>query len=143
MGFLDELRQRLEKAQKDWERAKQALRDAKAREAQLGSQLSALRSIYDAELEKSGGRKKADVTPLKASPAPSVSQANKAQIVREIIRANPSGLTPAEIRQKAQESGVDFKDAYVYSILLRSKRAGKIEEKNGKYFIVQKTEAAG
>ena len=52
-------------------------------------------------------------------------------------------MTPAEIRQKLQESSIEMNYAYVYSILLRSKRAGKIEEKNGRYYMAQKAEAAG
>lgn len=144
MSFADELKQRIETTRKQWEKARKDAREAKDRESTLYTHLTALQRVHDAEVSRMGKGKQPEALVSVVS-APSAA-GNKTETIRELIRNHsPAGLTPAQIREKLRQASVDLNDTYVYSVLLRSKRRGLIEEKNGRYFTVEglKTEAAG
>jgi hypothetical protein len=72
------------------------------------------------------------------SVSPSGSDANKTEKVRDLLRQNPSGMTPGDIWAKV-ESGMKNR-AYLYSILKRLTDRGDAKEKRGKYYLIQKIE---
>lgn len=141
MAFIDELRTRLEKTKREWETAKKEAREAKAREARLYDDLSALERVLQSATSDSGRTAQVTVVPpaMTWSPTPNPApeeESSKAEIVRRVIKQHsPLGLTPADLRAKLADQGHQMEGPYIYSILLRNKRAGKIRERNGKYFI--------
>jgi hypothetical protein len=135
MSFLDELKSRIESTRKQWEKAKKDAREAKEREGELYGKLTALQRVLQSE-EKGSTHKKAEhIVPQGAGAPLIVDTLNKAEFVRDVIRRNPNGMTPAQVREALRASGVETNDTYVYSVLLRSKRTGRLRESNGKYFV--------
>ena len=133
MAFVDELKSRIDSTRKQWERASREAREAKERAGDLYGKLTALQRVYDAE--KGTGKKTQPATA--ASPAVSIvapNGLNKSEMVRELIRRNP-GMRPPEIREALRVSGAETNDTYVYSVLLRAKKAGHIREEQGRYYI--------
>lgn len=135
MSFLDELKSRIESTRKQWEKAKKDAREAKEREGELYGKLTALQRVLQSE--EKGNPKKAEHVVSQVSSAPMiVDTLNKAEFVRDVIRRNhPNGMTPAQIREALRAAGVETNDTYVYSVLLRSKRTGRLRESNGKYYV--------
>ena len=134
MAFIDDLKSRLDKTKRDWETAKKDAREAKALEAKLYDDLSALERIYQSALSENG--RVVAVVPVSATSPASEEEGSKAEIVRRVLKQySPVGLTPADLRAKLAEQGHVLEGPYLYSILLRNKRTGKVRERNGKYSV--------
>jgi hypothetical protein len=133
MSFLDELRTRYKAKQKDWEKYKEQVREAKEREAKAREEMSALQVLMASEQGK-GTKAKEQPVPA-AVPLPIAPAQNKAEIVRLLIQERgSSGLVPAQIRQLLEDRKVPMPTNYLYAVLLRAKKAGTISERNGKYY---------
>jgi len=75
------------------------------------------------------------IEPSSPSSAPEV---NKTELVCELLRQNPAGMTPSDIWAKMDK---EIKNrAYLYSVLKRLKDRGVAREKRGKYFAVLRIE---
>ena len=135
MSFLDELKSRIESTRKQWEKAKKDAREAKEREGELYGKLTALQRVLQSEEKGSTSKKSEQATPQAAGAPMIVDTLNKAEFVREIIARNPNGMTPAQIREALHAGGVETNDTYVYSVLLRAKRTGRLRESNGRYYV--------
>jgi hypothetical protein len=72
-----------------------------------------------------------------ALPLTPVAEDNKAEAIRAIIREH-HGLTPVQIRKLATDKGLQLKTNYVYAVLLRGKKSGRITQRNGKYFVEER-----
>jgi len=70
--------------------------------------------------------------------SPANSDGNKTEKVRDLLRQNPSGMTPGDIWVKVEK---EMKNrAYLYSILKRLKDRGDARERRGKYYLIPKIE---
>jgi hypothetical protein len=139
--FIEDVDQRLEKARKQWEAAKKAARESKSEADRLADLVAALQRVR-AEYVSGVKNEPAELRVVEPSTPALTNEGNKTEMVRSLIkRQAPDGLTPAEIRAKLKETGADFNDTYVYAVLLRSKKAGKIRERNGKYYFVEEEES--
>jgi len=71
-------------------------------------------------------------------PTSNGAEVNKTEIVRDVLRRNPTGITPAQIWMVVRDR-VDR--PYVYSVLKRLKDNRQVTERRGKYYlVVQKAE---
>jgi hypothetical protein len=69
------------------------------------------------------------------SPSPEI---NKTEMVRELLRQHPTGITPSDIWTKMDKQMKNR--AYLYSVLKRLKDRGDARERRGKYFLNPKIE---
>lgn len=75
---------------------------------------------------------------VEANHPQSVPEVNKTELVSELLRQNPAGMTPSDIWAKMDK---EIKNrAYLYSVLKRLKDRGVARERRGKYFAVLKIE---
>jgi hypothetical protein len=132
--FAEELRNRLKTKQREWERCKEEVRKAKDKEAELRQEISALNVLLQREEPQ-------DTRPATAI---DVGDGNKAEIVRNLIEetAGREGLSPIQVRTLLESRGVAMPANYLYAVLMRAKRAGRIIEKNGRYFSPEEAKAA-
>jgi len=138
MAFVNELRSRLQAKKREWDKCKADVKQAKEREVQVRDEMYALEILLRSEeprSRKAAGKKAAPV-PMALPLRPAISEENKAEAVRAIIREHQAnGLKPAEVAKLAAERGVQLKTNYVYAVLLRGKRTKRLIEKNGRYFV--------
>jgi len=121
MTFADELHSRYKTKQREWEKYKEQVREAKEKEAQARAELSALEVLLASEKGKSGKSKERPV-PITV-PLPSEGAENKVLVVRQIIQQHGmQGLVPAQIRKLVEERKIEMPANYLYSILLRAKK---------------------
>jgi hypothetical protein len=60
------------------------------------------------------------------------SSVNKTEIIRDVLRAHPNGLTPVEIWRSVKEH--ILRRSYVYAVLGRLKDRDQVTVRRGKYF---------
>lgn len=142
MSFAEELRSRLKTKQTEWEKCKEELREVKERESRLRDELSAIQVLLNAEKPKhSKGQENFAGLPL---PITKATESNKAEAVRELINElGPNGVTPAQLREIFAERQMEMTGNYLYAILLRAKKTGQVQERNGKYYPAEKEKVAG
>ncbi|MFI5095820.1 MAG: hypothetical protein ACHQIK_20525 [Candidatus Acidiferrales bacterium] len=139
---LSDVRQELEKARKQLDVAKKATKEAKLRESELTDYVASL-VVVEQQLEPAPKPKTADLQVVASSLVENADDGNKAETIRTIVEHSPEGVSPAEIRALLKEMALNYKDTYVYSVLLRAKKSGKIRERNGKYYpAVEETKKA-
>ena len=142
MTFADELRARFKTKQKEWEKYKEQVREAKEREAKAREEISALQVVMESEQPKRIRAKEQAGGPIAVSP-PLPEEGNKAEVVRLLINENgANGLVPAQIRKLLEGRNVPMPTNYLYAILLRAKKSGAIAERNGKYYPGEQKEKA-
>ena len=155
-GFLDTLKIRMTDSQRRLHEATQRLQAAQAehqaaaQEAaswQNAVQAEARREAYAAALAQA---KSGQVTPTLptaatavpvAAPVTAPAQApsppsaepdlNKSELIRQVLRDNPGGLTPVEVWRKLNNQITNRN--YVYSVLGRLKDREQVTVKRGKY----------
>jgi hypothetical protein len=141
MSFTDELRTRLQTKQREWEKCREEVRIAKEKESRLRDEISALGVLLNAELPKD--RKTPDNVVSVSQPSNEGSDANKAEAVRALIQENASiGLTPPRMRELLAKKNVHVGASYIYGILMRARKAGTVNERNGRYYPVDKEKVA-
>jgi hypothetical protein len=138
MSLAEELRARLKTKQKEWDRCSEEMRKVKERSAALREEIGAITVLLNkVEPQHTEGVSK-------ATPVAIDGDRNKAEAVRQVIeeRAGVEGLTPTQIRLVLESRAVKMPTNYLYAILGRSKKAGQITERDGKYFAAEKEKAA-
>jgi len=142
MTWLDETRSRAKAKQREWEKCKEEVRKAKERESQVRDQLTALQVLINAEQPNKAKAADAPVTQLSLA-TNTDTDGNKAEIVRAVIQEHGStGLTPSQIRKFLDAKGFPASGNYLYAVLLRSKRTGRLIERNGRYYPPEQKEKA-
>jgi len=142
MTFADELRTRFKNKQKEWDKYKEQVREAKEREARAREELSALQVLMESEQPRRNKAKEQVGGPVAVPVAPP-EEGNKAEFVRLLVNENgANGLVPAQIRKLLEERNVPMPTNYLYAILLRAKKSGAIMERNGKYYPGEQKEKA-
>jgi hypothetical protein len=143
MNFADELRNRLNAKQSEWEKCREEVRIAKEKETRLRDEISALQVLLSAEDPKARKNQGNIVAVPLPSNVSEQSASNKVQAVRSVISEHASvGINPPRIIQVLEQKGIQVGVSYIYGILARSKKAGVITERNGRYYPVEKEKAA-
>lgn len=136
MAWVDELLTRLKAKHKEWDKAKDEVRLSKEREQKLREEFMALQILWNAEQPKN---RKAE-SETAAAAAVSIRDTNKAELVRLVVQDHGTdGMTPAQIRAVLEMRKINMPTNYLYSILMRAKKTGRIVEKDGKYYSPEET----
>lgn len=69
------------------------------------------------------------------------SDVKQADVIREVLRQHPNGMTPVEVWQEARHHSISR--PYVYSVLKRLKDRKQASERRGKYFLLVVTPEEG
>ena len=67
---------------------------------------------------------------------------NKTELVRELLRQNPGGMTPRVIWTAFHQQAPKASRNYLYSVLKRLRDKKQVEQKRGKYMLKAKPPAA-
>jgi hypothetical protein len=78
------------------------------------------------------------ITQIPSSTIESAEETNKTELVRELLRQHPAGMTGGEL-WKAVQNKFPHRQ-YVYSVLARLKRKGDVSQKRKKFFFTAKPE---
>ena len=65
-------------------------------------------------------------------------QVNKTELVRDLLRENPTGMTPAAIWTAFHQQAPKASRNYMYSVLKRLRDKKQVEQKRGKYMLKAK-----
>ena len=79
---------------------------------------------------------------LEPEPEEESEQFNKTEYVRDLLRANPGGLTIATIWTAFHQQAPKASRNYLYSVLKRLRDKKQVEQKRGKYMFKAKPPAA-
>jgi sugar-specific transcriptional regulator TrmB len=139
------------------ERLKAELADAQERQKNLAIKLNAINAEYQAvsqevnsyikivevQTRKEQGPDAApplSVTIVRRIPPAQTAteETNKTELVREILRSHPSGMTGGELWTAVKDKFPHRQ--YVYSVLKRLKKKGDVSQKRKKFFFTAKPE---
>jgi hypothetical protein len=139
-AFLDTLRERMTEAQRRVGETQKALHLATSAHQTALSEFTSWSTAYEAESRREG------ISPV-SPPAPAVTpreadvEGNKTELIREIIRQHPTGITPGEIWQRVKNQLP--RRNYVYAVLGRLKNSDLVSVRNGKYRFKNATKDGG
>ncbi len=136
--FLEELKTRLTDAGRRLQAAQQKTAIAQAELQAVTQEYSSLQHLANVEAARSqqsaGTPITATVNSRIADPAlPQVSDTNKTETIRELLRQHPAGMTPTDIWKEVK--GQMAHRPYLYSILKRLKDRDEVCVRRGKYIV--------
>lgn len=152
-NFLEELKIRHADAQKRLQAVQQEMQAMQARFQAVAQEFNSLQLLLSVELAKqkslasdaetgqattpktitvvaSASGSAPQVTSGQTTP-PVASEINKTDMIRELLRQYPGGITPKELWKQVQTRMTHR--AYLYSVLKRLKDKGEVMIKRGKY----------
>lgn len=138
MDFLEECKARFVEAQKRVQVTNQELQIAQARHQGAMQEANSLQFMIHTETIR---RQQNNTIPAQAVPktipaevpAAQPSEVNKTDMIRELLRQHPTGMTPTEIWREVKSQMTHR--AYLYSILSRLKDRDEVSVKRKKYFL--------
>jgi hypothetical protein len=138
IDFMEECKSRLVDAQKRVQITQTEMQSAQARYQAAVQEANSLQFMINAETARRHQQGVAVDTPKpEAVPpqehAPQPPETNKTDLVRELLRQRPAGITPTEIWREVK-SQMNHR-AYLYSILGRLKDRDEVIVKRKKYFL--------
>ena len=136
MNFLEELLVRHQESQKRMAEAQKAMVDAQARYqavAQEHNSLLHLINLERASLSKANEGQQEIFPKEQKQDSPTLPANNQSDIVRNLIRQNPAGITPKEM-WKTIRTQIKYR-AYFYSILKRLRDRDEVIFRRGKYLL--------
>jgi hypothetical protein len=122
--FLDQLKTRMDEAHKRLQSAQQKAQLAQAEHTAAAQEFGSLQLLVNLEAQREAK------TPIVVK-TPQSNEVNKTQLVSDVIRQSPAGLSPSEIWSQLQ--GQLVRKQYLYSVLKRLKDRDEIVERRGKY----------
>lgn len=133
-NLIEVLKARVADAQTRLQKSQQALIEAQKEHEAALKEFSTWQAALEIE-----GRKADDFTGIAATPEPvthdqTASSLSKAELIRNVLRQNPAGVTPANIWRAVRDK-VKHRP-YVYSVLTRLKQKNAVTVKRGKYFLL-------
>lgn len=141
--FLEECRVRFADAQKRVQSTQQDLMAAQSRHQTAVQEANSLQFMISAETARRqqvgnmlpiGPQKPEVPVPVSESSTTQTAETNKTDLVRELLRQRPAGITPTEIWKEVK--GQMTHRAYLYSILGRLKDRGEVTvNRRKKYFL--------
>lgn len=138
--FLDTLRQRMTEAQSRAASAQKALQDAQNEHTSAMRDYESWSRAFEAESKREGisvaktvmveiSTKSPDATTEDAEGT----ERNKTELIRDVIKQHPAGVTPGEIWSTVKNQ-IPRRN-YVYAVLGRLKDRDQVSVRNGKYRI--------
>lgn len=139
--IIDDLKALLSEAQGRLQQSQQKLTEAQKEHDAAIKEFS----TWQAALELAT-RKSDDATGIASAPTPMSSMdesgessgVSKAELIRNVLRQNPGGITPALI-WKAVQDKIRYRP-YVYSVLNRLKEKNRVAVRRGKYYLLPNKE---
>ena len=123
---LADLKARIEETRREYEAAKR-------KAEQLHSELEAYARVLDVEQRRQAGTNHARTVAL----TDRATGVNRIQFIRSFIASQrEAGVNAKDIIEAAEKAAVDVPRDYVYTVLLRLRKGGEIEERNRRYFPV-------
>ena len=148
--FLETLKRGMQEAQVKFQAAQQKMNQFQAEFQKAAQEFQAWQTLVKLETVKQQQQQGSSETAQQPSivqrqPSmptngnqPGFDGANKTEMVRELLRQHPAGMTPADIWG---EMKTHMKSrAYLYSVLKRLKDRGDARDRRGKYFLNPKIE---
>lgn len=137
--FSDTLKSRLLDAEKRLQEAQQNMRKVQQEFQSASAEAASWKNAVQFEALKEKDAASVD-TPSQSAASATEAQShgenanenNKTELVRQLLRQNPTGIAPAEIWKKL--NGQITNRAYMYSVLKRLKDRGDATARRGKYF---------
>jgi len=134
--FLNELKYRLQDAQRRLQAAQQDSQAAQAKLNAVAQEFNSLQFLVNAETAKQSqsAGSATPPTPVTPSAQTTLSQSpelNKTDLIRGLLRDHPAGMTPTEIWRLVK--GQITHRAYLYSVLKRLKDRDEVSVRRGKY----------
>jgi len=130
----------MQEAQVKFQAAQQKMAQFQAEFQKSAQEFQAWQTLVNLETAKE--QQESGIAQRPAMPAngnqPSLEGTNKTDMVRELLRQHPAGMSPADI-WKEMEPHMKTR-AYLYSVLKRLKDKGDARERRGKYFLNPKIE---
>jgi hypothetical protein len=152
--FLDMLKERLVDAQRRIQVTQVQLQQAQAHHQAMMQEVTSLQTLVSVETQReqlelqkraqSQNQPRPSTPPAAALPAPSATtppavtpvvphtEVNKAEIIREVLRQHPNGITPSELWAKVRDQ---VERPYIYAVLKRMKDKKQVTERRGKYYL--------
>jgi hypothetical protein len=145
MNFLEELLIRHQESQKKMAEAQKIMQEAQARYQTVAQEHSSLLHLINLErtsLAKANEGQQEIFPKEQKQDLPTLPVSNQSDIVRNLIRQNPAGITPKEM-WKTLQTQIKYR-AYFYSILKRLRDRDEVIFRRGKYLlkITPKSEVA-
>jgi hypothetical protein len=138
--FLEEIKSRLEDAQKRFQATAQALQAAQQQHQAVSQEVGSLQYLLQVETRKTQG---ADATTTDSPQAIRTihtaiasadrGEVNKTELVRDALRQHPNGLLAVDIWKSV--SGQIKHRPYFYSILKRLRDEGEVLQRRSKYIL--------
>jgi hypothetical protein len=147
MEFVDELKSRMQDAQRRLTLAQQEMQVAQAKYQSVAQEFGSLQHLLNVEIaaqqkaqETQGYIFTVDQAPTKPQLQAGISSENKTDAVRKLLSQYPTGITPSDLWKQIQTQMKHR--AYLYSILKRLRDKEEVMVRRGKYIlkIVPKTE---
>jgi len=137
IDFLETLKRGMRESQGKFQAAQAKLQAVQAEFQKAAGEFQAWQTLVNLETAKAnanGHSQATSATPQNPAPAiNNASETNKTEVVREVLRQHPAGMTPGEIWKQLATSLSSR--AYLYSILKRLRDKGDARERRGKYFL--------
>jgi hypothetical protein len=137
--FLETLKTRMAEAQKRFNESQQKLQVAQLEHQTAAQEFSSWQKAVEVEARREAAIPAGAEGPLPIATRttvvlePSTTEPNKTQMIRELLRDHPAGMTPGEVWRAVKNSFPHR--AYVYSVLKRlTEREQIIGPRRGKYF---------
>ena len=148
--FLEQLKKDLADAQKRHQEVTARLQALNAEYQAVSQEVNSYAKIVEVQTRKEHG---ASAVPVPATPqvvravfrmpightqTPATEENNKTEMVREILRSHPSGMTGGELWVAVKDKFPHRQ--YVYSVLKRLKKKGYVTQKRKKFIFTAKPE---
>jgi hypothetical protein len=147
MTLIEHLRERIRETTAALDAAHAEVTAAKAREDGLAADLEGYKMALQAEMKRnvvaaSPATAEAEVVRVQDEASAQINLAvlskddepvNKTNLVHNMIREHVDGLTPPDVYRAIKNLGIEIHRNYVYSILDRLQKQGKIKLRRDKY----------
>ena len=140
--FLEEIKARLEDAQKRFQASATTLQAAQQQHQAISQEVGSLQYLLQVEMRKTQGTEAATansqqivrtVTVQATLASADHGEVNKTELVRDALRQHPNGMLAIEIWKTV--SGQIKHRPYFYSILKRLRDKGEVLQRRGKYVL--------
>jgi hypothetical protein len=140
--FLETLKRGMHEAQLKFQIAQQKMNQFQGEFQKAAQEFQAWQTLVNLETAKQqqgiATTAQPVAAPINQNHTSSLEGTNKTDMVRELLRQHPAGMSPADI-WKEMEPNMKTR-AYLYSVLKRLKDKGDARERRGKYFLNPKIE---
>jgi hypothetical protein len=134
IDFLEECKARMADAQKRVQATQQELQAVQVRYQSAVQELNSLQFMINTEMaRKPQGTPVSHSGPVTEAATAQPNETNKTDMIRELLRQHPAGITPTEIWKEVKNQMSHR--AYLYSVLSRLKERDEVIVRRKKYIL--------